>query len=184
MNKEGAANKGVLVLGVLIVVAVVVTVVMLQRGVEVPPPVAEPAPVEAPAAPQPAPVTPIASPAPEAAPVQEPAAAVEAPAEPPAAAAPEATASTTPREPLNARTLAGTSWKFSLPGADPGVLQDKKVEVEFAPDGSWKVNNEARAKWAVEGKRVKIFDDKGEVHYVDIEGDKLMFEGEEIQRAD
>ncbi|MCX5772082.1 MAG: hypothetical protein NTZ09_17665 [Candidatus Hydrogenedentes bacterium] len=178
MRKEGAANKGMLVLVGLILVAVVATVVILQRGK------AEPLPVEPPAAPAPAPapVTPIVE-AP--APVEAPTAAVE---EPPAAPAPEQPAEAAPaeppKEPLNARTLAGTKWKPDFP-TDPnqGMMQGKKLEIEFAPDGTWRINDQVRAKWAVEGKRVKIFDDKGEVHYLDIVGDKLMFGGEEIQRA-
>ncbi|HUW59752.1 MAG TPA: hypothetical protein VMZ06_02000 [Candidatus Bathyarchaeia archaeon] len=178
MRKEGAANKGMLILVALIIVAVVATVIMLQRGKETPVPVDSPAaPLPAPA-PEPAPVTPIVEPP---APVEEPAAAVE---EPPAPEQPaEVAPAEPPKEPLNARTLAGTKWKPDFPANNQSMMQNVKVEVEFAPDGTWRVNDQIRAKWIVEGKRVKIFDDKGEVHYLDIEGDKLMFEGKEIQRA-
>jgi hypothetical protein len=183
MRKEGAANRGMLVLMGLIIVAVVVTVVMLQRGkVEpLPEPLAAPVPVAEPAPP----VTPIVEP-PAPAPVEEPAPVVE---QPPAEPAPEPTAEAAPaeapKEALNARTLAGSKWKPAFP-TDPnqGMMQGAKLVVEFAPDGTWRINDQVRAKWTVEGKRVKIFDDKGEVHYMDIEGNKLMFQGEEIQRAE
>ena len=185
MRKEGAANKGMLVLMGLIIVAVVVTVLMLQRGKVEPPLPLEPPAATAPA-PEPAPVTPIVEqPAPAPAPAEQPAAAVE---QPPAESAPEqpleVAQAETPKEPLNARTLAGTKWKPAFPTENQGMIQDKKVEVEFAPDGTWRINDQPRAKWTVEGKRVKIFNDKGEVHYLDIVGDKLMFEGEEIERAE
>ena len=180
MRKEGAANKGMLILVALIIVAVVAAVIMLQRG-KVEPPPAPPAPAPAP---EPAPpATPIVEPPePAPAPVEEPAAAVE---EPPAPEQPaEVAPAEPPKEPLNARTLAGTKWKPDFPTGKQEVnMTPPKVEVEFAPDGTWRINNQVRAKWTVEGKRVKIFDDKGEVHYLDIEGDKLMFEGKEIQRA-
>jgi len=179
MRKEGAANKGMLILVALIIVAVVAAVIMLQRG-KVEPPPAPPAPAPAP---EPAPpATPIVEPPePAPAPVEEPAAAVE---EPPAPEQPaEVAPAEPPKEPLNARTLAGTKWKPSFPTENQSMTQNTKVEVEFAPDGTWRINDQVKAKWAVEGKRVKIFDDKGEVHYLDIVGDKLMFNGEEIQRA-
>lgn len=183
MRKEGAANKSMLVLVGLIIVAVVVTVVMLQRGkVE---PVQPPA---MPLTPAPAPMTPIVeAPAPAPPPVEPPVAAVQEPAAepaPPPEPTVEVAQADTPKEPLNARTLAGTKWLPDFPQqANQGMMRGKKLEIEFAPDGTWRVNDNVRAKWTVEGKRVKIFDDKGEVHYLDIEGDKLMFEGKEVSRA-
>lgn len=180
MRKEGAANKGMLVLMGLIIVAVVVTVVMVQRGkvepLPVEPPVAPPAPAQAP-------VTPIVETPPPPAPVEPPAAAVEPPAEPAPEQPTEVAQADAPKVPLNARTLAGTKWMPDMvPGSSQGMMRNKQLEIEFAPDGTWRINNNIRAKWVVEGKRVKIFDDKGEVHYLDIEGDKLMFEGKEVQR--
>ena len=184
MRKEGAANKSMLVLSALIIVAVVATVIMLQWGKAAPLPQPPAAPTPAPA-PEPAPAaTPIVEP-PAPAPVEEPAAAVEAPPAEPAPEGPvEVAPAEPPKEPLNARTLVGTKWKPDFPANPKNTsMRDIKVEFEFAPDGTWRVNDQVRAKWTVEGKRVKIFDDKGEVHYLDIEGDKLMFEGKEVQRA-
>lgn len=183
MRKEGAANKGILVVMVVVLIVAVVTVVMIARGGDVTPqPEPEPAP-----APKPVPITPVAQP-PEPAPAPpEPVAVVDEPqAEPEAQPEPEPSVEVAkadePKEPLNARTLAGSKWKPAL--TESMKNSNFKIEIEFAPDGTWRVNNNIRAKWKVEGNRVKIFDDKGEVHYVDIVGDKLMFNGEEIQRAD
>lgn len=75
-------------------------------------------------------------------------------------------------EHLTAKTLAGTKWK------------DGMVDVEFMADGRWKMNGRICAKWVVEGNRVKIFDDKGEVHYVDIVGDVIEFNGKKIGRME
>lgn len=72
---------------------------------------------------------------------------------------------------LDAETLKGTRWV------------DGPVDVEFMADGRWKMNGRICAQWVVEGSRVKIFDDKGEVHYVDIVGDTLEFNGKKIARG-
>jgi hypothetical protein len=73
---------------------------------------------------------------------------------------------------LNAETLKGTRWV------------DGPVDVEFMADGRWKMNGRICAQWAVEGNRVKIFDDKGEVHYVEIAGNLLEFNGKTIVRGE
>jgi hypothetical protein len=81
-----------------------------------------------------------------------------------------ASATSPAMEKLTATTLAGTKWK------------DGMVDVEFMADGRWKMNGRICAKWVIEGDRVKIFDDKGEVHYVDIVGNTLEFNGKQIGR--
>lgn len=73
---------------------------------------------------------------------------------------------------LTAETLAGTTW------------EDGMVIVNFLPDGRWKMNERICAKWEVEGSRVRIYDDKGEEHFVDIVGDNLEFEGKTIARTE
>ena len=72
---------------------------------------------------------------------------------------------------LTADTLAGTRWKHDL------------VDVRFLSDGRWEMNGRICAKWEVEGNRVRIFDDKGEEHFVDIQGDSLVFNGQKIARV-
>jgi len=135
---------------------------------------------------EPAPAQPIGvqskveSPAPHAKPewfqakAQQPEARIEAPAP---AAPPAAPPEAKPAEPaavapmLTAETLAGTKW------------QDNKIEVAFLPDGRWQLNGRICAKWEVNGDKVRIFDDKGEEHFVDIVGDSLAFNGQKIGRA-
>ena len=75
-------------------------------------------------------------------------------------------------ESLTAETLAGTTW------------QDGMVIVNFLPDGRWEMNGRICAKWEVEGSRVRIYDDKGEEHFVDIVGDNLEFEGKIIAKTE
>jgi hypothetical protein len=75
-------------------------------------------------------------------------------------------------ESLTAETLAGTTW------------EDGMVTVSFLPDGRWEMNGRICAKWEVEGSRVRIYDDKGEEHFVDIVGDNLEFEGKIIVRTE
>lgn len=82
-----------------------------------------------------------------------------------------------PGEPLSGETLKGTKWSM-------GARGDVKIVCEFADNGEWRVNGETKARWQVIGDRVRIYnDDLGEEHYVDIDGDKLTFDGEVISRA-
>jgi len=85
----------------------------------------------------------------------------EPPAEPPAEPAT-----------LTAESLAGTKW------------EQGPVNMKFLPDGRWEMNGRICAKWEVEGNRIRIFDDNGEEHFVDIEGDTLTFNGQEIARVE
>lgn len=133
-----------------------------------------PAPVPAPPPPTPAPVPPPPPPAP-APPAPEPQPAVVAPApapEPAPAPAPEPAAQE-PAKPSkwNAETLGGTKWKAKDP---------KTPDFEFTRDGKWKVKDRVASKWSFEGNRIRLYDDKGEEHFIDVVGDKLMFGGEEI----
>ncbi|MBN2310577.1 MAG: hypothetical protein JXR94_16510 [Candidatus Hydrogenedentes bacterium] len=70
--------------------------------------------------------------------------------------------------PITDETLKGCKYR-----------QDRVV-VEFAADHRWLFNGEARAKWEIVGNRVRIYDDKGEEHFVDIRGDKLMVGDEHV----
>lgn len=159
-------NRNVLI-GAVVVVAVVVGLLIwralgtstAKTPVEAPPPVQKPAPAPVP----PPPPEPQAAPEPEPSPVPV---ADPTPAPPPVSSSGVAP---TPAY-LNQETLTGTKWK------------DGPMEMELAPNGEWKVAGRTRAKWKVEGKRVKIYDDKGEEHFLDIVGNKLMFEGKEVSR--
>ena len=75
-------------------------------------------------------------------------------------------------EALNERALVGTEWEregFSL---------------EFGADGKLFIGGRERAKWSVEGQRVRLYrDTTGEEHWLDIVGDKLMWDGQEISRV-
>jgi len=73
--------------------------------------------------------------------------------------------------PITEETLTGCKYR------------DRQLEIEFAANHVWKVNGNDRARWMIEGDRVKIYNKPGadfEVHYVDIQGDRLVFNGEPI----
>lgn len=72
---------------------------------------------------------------------------------------------------LTAETLTGTKW------------EDGPISVKFLPDGKWEMNGRVCAKWEVDGNRVRIYDDNGEEHFVDIVDDTLEFEGKKIGRV-
>ena len=73
---------------------------------------------------------------------------------------------------LTERTLVGTKWErdgFAL---------------EFGAAGKLLIGGRERAKWSVVGQRVRLYrDTTGEEHWLDIVGDKLMWNGQEIGRA-
>lgn len=66
------------------------------------------------------------------------------------------------------KTLAGTTWKT------------EGFDFSFGKDGTWHMAGRAASKWRVEGDRIKLFNDKGEVHYIEIEGDMLTFNGKPV----
>jgi hypothetical protein len=66
-------------------------------------------------------------------------------------------------------SLGGTTWK------------SEHFDSRFAVDGTWYMGQRAAAKWVVEGSRIKLYDDDtDEVHYIDIRGNELLFEGKPI----
>ena len=73
---------------------------------------------------------------------------------------------------LNERTLVGTKWERDGFG------------LEFGADGKLVIGGRERAKWRVEGSRIHLYrDTTGEEHWLDIAGNKLMWEGQEIGRV-
>ncbi len=95
--------------------------------------------------------------------------------QPPREVAKEAPAGEDPfgGKPITVETLTGCKYTERFQQGD--------LVTEFAPNGEWKVNGKVRAKWTIEGGRVKMYDDKGETHYLDIVDNKLMLEGQEIK---
>jgi hypothetical protein len=74
--------------------------------------------------------------------------------------------------PLNESTLVGTKWEREGFG------------FEFGEDGKLLIGGRERAQWRVEGSRIRLYrDTTGEEHWLDIVGDKLMWEGREIGRV-
>lgn len=72
---------------------------------------------------------------------------------------------------INEKTLVGTEW-----GSD-------QFKLEFGPAGKLLISGEARANWRIENGRVKLSSSDGrEVHWLDIEGNKLTWNGEPIGR--
>jgi len=73
---------------------------------------------------------------------------------------------------LDERTLVGTKWERDGFG------------IEFGADGNLLIGGRQRAKWRVEGSRIRLYrDTTGEEHWLDIVGIKLMWEGQEIGRV-
>ena len=73
---------------------------------------------------------------------------------------------------LNERTLVGTKWERDGFG------------LEFGADGKLVIGGRERAKWRVEGSRIHLYrDTTGEEHWLDIVGNKLMWQGQEIGRV-
>jgi hypothetical protein len=78
---------------------------------------------------------------------------------------------------LNERTLVGTKWEREGFG------------IEFSADGKLLIGGRERARWCVEGSRVRLYRDATpsgrppEEHWLDIVGNKLMWEGQELGRV-
>lgn len=103
----------------------------------------------------------------------EPAPPVETPkAEPTPASVAEPVPAPAPVKALTEETLRNTAWASG------------KFRIDLSANGNVVIGNSARAKWKVEGDRLKLYSDTSdEVHYLDIRGDKLYWEGQEIGRA-
>jgi len=87
-------------------------------------------------------------------------------------AEPHAAETVAESRPLNESTLVGTKWAREGFG------------LEFGADGKLLIGGRERAQWRVEGSRIRLYrDTTGEEHWLDIIGDKLMWEGQEIGRA-
>jgi len=160
----------VLIVAVLLGVLGVVAWQMLLRETQ-PVPASPPPSVSVPTPPKvdaPPPVPPPVAPAVPSTPPAAPEKAVE---EPPK----EAPAKVDPfgGRPITVETLTGCK--------EVQNLKDAQLVIEYAPDGVWKVNGNPRAKWTIEGNRVKIYKDgTDEVHYIDIVGNKLVYDGKEL----
>jgi hypothetical protein len=73
---------------------------------------------------------------------------------------------------LTEQTLVGTKWEREGFG------------LEFGAAGKLLICGRERANWRVEGQRVRLYrDTTGEEHWLDIVGNKLMWEGQEIGRV-
>lgn len=72
---------------------------------------------------------------------------------------------------IDERTLVGTEW-----GSD-------QFKLEFGPAGKVLIGGDARANWRIENGRVKLYSSDGrEVHWLDIEGNRLTWNGAPIGR--
>ena len=73
---------------------------------------------------------------------------------------------------LTERTLVGTKW------------EREGLGLEFGADGKLLSGGRERANWRVEGQRVRLYrETTGEEHWLEIVGNKLMWEGQEIGRV-
>ena len=73
---------------------------------------------------------------------------------------------------LNEGTIVGTKW------------EREGFDLEFGTDGKLLIGGHERAKWRVEGPRIRLYrDTTGEEHWLDIVGNKLMWQGQEIGRV-
>lgn len=72
---------------------------------------------------------------------------------------------------INEQTIVGTEWG------------DDRFKLEFGPNGKLLIGGSVRANWSIEGSRVKLYSNDGrEVHWLDIEGNKLTWNGEPVGR--
>ena len=73
---------------------------------------------------------------------------------------------------LNERTLVGTKWEREGFG------------IEFGADGKLLIGGRERAKWRVEGLRICLYrDTTGEEHWLEIVGNRLMWQDQDIGRV-
>jgi hypothetical protein len=73
---------------------------------------------------------------------------------------------------LNERTLIGTKWEREGFG------------LEFGADSKLLIGGRERAQWQIIDSRIRLYrDTTGEEHWLEIAGDKLMWEGQEIGRV-
>jgi hypothetical protein len=90
----------------------------------------------------------------------------------PPAADPRTSESASDSEALTERTLVGTRWEREGFG------------IEFGAHGRLFIGGRERAQWRVEGRRVRLYrGTTGEEHWLDIVGNKLMWEGQQIGRV-
>ena len=74
---------------------------------------------------------------------------------------------------LNEQTLVGTTWERD------------GFKIEFGSDGKLLIGGRERAKWRVEGSRVRLYrDTTGEEHWLDIVDNKLTWKDQEISRVE
>ena len=70
------------------------------------------------------------------------------------------------------QTLVGTKW------------EREGIGLEFGAAGKLLIGGRQRANWSVEGQRVRLYrETTGEEHWLEIVGNKLMWEGQEIGRV-
>jgi hypothetical protein len=72
---------------------------------------------------------------------------------------------------LNEQTLVNTTW-----GRDG-------FELEFAPGGVLRIGGRERASWQVIGDSIRLYDHRGEEHWLDIENGRVTWNGEEVGRV-
>jgi hypothetical protein len=168
-------NRSVIISFVVIAVCIIGTAIWWAQPQTVPAQPDKPKIEKAPALPAPPPIaeTPKAAVAPPVPPA--PPAAPAAPVEAAPASPEQAPAADDPfgGKPITVATLTGCKEVQKFQNAD--------ITIEYAPNGEWKVNGNVRAKWTIEGNKVKIYDDKGEVHYIDIVNNKLVYNGKDVK---
>ncbi|MBN2133298.1 MAG: hypothetical protein JW741_27615 [Sedimentisphaerales bacterium] len=166
-------NTAILVFVVVVVVGLVGIEMWRSGSPEEPPPEPKEAGVNGPEAPAVSPPLEPAVEAREPLEPQQPAAAPEGVVQVPIEEAPPDPDDPFGGKPITIETLTGCKeiQKFG----------DKQLIIEYAPNGEWKINGIVRAKWTIEGSRVKIYrDDTDEVHYIDIVGNSLVYQGNEV----
>src|SRR5262245_37608209 len=73
---------------------------------------------------------------------------------------------------LPEQTLVGTEWERD------------GFRLEFGAAGKLLIGGRERAEWHVEGQRIRLYRDAtGEEHWLDIAGNRLMWNGQEISRV-
>ncbi|HOD49992.1 MAG TPA: lipocalin family protein [Candidatus Hydrogenedentes bacterium] len=162
-----------------VVVCVVAALVWWPRSEETPallPAQPDPPRVEKPQTPLPAPPV-VEAPAPA---PSEP----QPPEEPPAAVPEEVTQAVPEQAPATDDPFGGKPITVETLTGCKEVQQigNGQLVIEYGANGEWKMNGNVRAKWTIEGDKVKIYKDgTDEVHYIEIINNKLVYNGKVLK---
>ena len=75
-----------------------------------------------------------------------------------------------PGGPITAESIVGTKWRFG------------GFTIAFEPDGKLKLNDALPGEWSIEGDTLKV-SAMGQSHEAKIEGDKITYDGNPLEKV-